>query len=396
MADVARESVALDSPTAPRTAFGGYPHEGIYHTLKGTRPEVAFIICHHVANFADHYLGPLLAARGFGVLGWSTRYKTEPAYFRLEHALIDVGVGVQWLRETAGVKTVVMIGNSGGGSLMAAYQAQATDPDTVKVSDEFNTVTGQGISSAGGQLSSSSGGTVSVEDAVRRLPPADLYISLNAHQGRPDVLTTWMDPSVIDENDLLATDPELDMFNPQNGPPYSPEFLARYRQAQRDRNNRISAWARSELAELAAHGINDRMFTLNRVWADPRFLDLSIDPSKRDVGCYAGDPRTANYSAYSLVPYVTLRGWLSMWSLSDAQCRGMENFSKIKVPSLVLQSTGDKGVFLSDAQAVYDNLGASDRTLKFIPGGHFFEGKGDSPEEAASIIAEWASECAGT
>jgi pimeloyl-ACP methyl ester carboxylesterase len=395
MPEVVREWVAVDSPTAPKTAFGGYPHEGVYHTLKGTRPEVAFIICHHVANFADHYLGPLLAARGFGVLGWATRYKSEQAYFRLENALIDIGVGVQWLRETAGARTVVMIGNSGGGSLMAAYQAQATDPGTIKVDPEFDARAGQGISAAGGQLSTSSGGAISVEEALRQLPPADLYISLNSHQGRPDVLTTWMDPSVIDENDLLATDPELDMFNPQNGPPYSPEFLAKYRQAQQDRNNRISARARGELAELAAHGVTDRMFVINRLWADPRFLDLSIDPSEREVGCYVGDPRSANYSAVSLVPYVTLRGWLSMWSLTDAQCRGTENFKKITVPSLVLQSTSDKGVFPSDAQAIYDSLGASDRTLRFLPGGHFFEGKGDSQEAPASFIAEWTSERAG-
>ncbi len=46
----------------------------------------------------------------------------------LEHALIDIGVGVRWLREEAGVERVVILGNSGGGSLMGAYQAEATPP----------------------------------------------------------------------------------------------------------------------------------------------------------------------------------------------------------------------------------------------------------------------------
>ena len=33
-------------------------------------------------------------------------------------------------------------------------------------------------------------------DAVLDLPAADYYVSLNAHQGRPEVLTAWMDPSI--------------------------------------------------------------------------------------------------------------------------------------------------------------------------------------------------------
>ena len=60
-------------------------------------------------------------------------------------------------------------------------------------------------------------------------------------QGRPEVLTDWMDASVIDENDPVATDESLNPFNPDNGPPYSAEFIARYRAAQRARNQRARA-----------------------------------------------------------------------------------------------------------------------------------------------------------
>ena len=35
---------------------------------------------------------------------------------------------MKWLREVAGVERVVLFGNSGGGSLMAAYQSQAVKP----------------------------------------------------------------------------------------------------------------------------------------------------------------------------------------------------------------------------------------------------------------------------
>ena len=69
-----------------------------------------------------------MATRGIGFLGWNTRFRGFESSFLLDHALVDIGVGVRWLREVQGVETVVLLGNSGGGSLMAAYQAQAVDP----------------------------------------------------------------------------------------------------------------------------------------------------------------------------------------------------------------------------------------------------------------------------
>ena len=46
-------------------------------------------------------------------------------FFLLEYALIDIGAGVDWLKTEAGADVVVLLGNSGGGSLMAAYQSQS-------------------------------------------------------------------------------------------------------------------------------------------------------------------------------------------------------------------------------------------------------------------------------
>src|SRR5262245_32235623 len=134
MSTVERKWVAFESETAPRYRFGAYPHQGVYHHLKGTRPSVAFIATHHVVDYTDHYMAKPLAELGFGFLGWNTRYCGDDAYFSLAPALVDVGFGVRWLREVAGVETVVLLGNSGGGSLMATYQAQATDAGTIEQS----------------------------------------------------------------------------------------------------------------------------------------------------------------------------------------------------------------------------------------------------------------------
>jgi len=361
VSSVERTWIAFESETAPRYRFGSYAHQGVYHHLEGTRPKVAFIATHHVVDFTDHYMAAPLAQRGFGFLGWNTRYRGDGAYFKLEHALLDIGVGVKWLRDVAGVDTVVLLGNSGGGSLMATYQAQASNPDTLGGSD------------------------------VGELSPGDFYVSVNSHQGRPDVLTAWMDPAVVDESDLLATDPSLDMFDPDNGPPYAEEFIARYRDAQRDRNHRITAWAREELARLHEIGISDRMFLVNRLWADLRFLDLGIDPSDRRRGCYWGEPKAANYGSFGIATSCTLRSWLSMWSLETAQCRGGEHLRNIDVPSLVVQSMGDQGVFPSDARAIFESLGAADKTFQLVRGAHYFEGDDSALKDVIEVIAAWTT-----
>src|SRR4029077_7113465 len=119
--------VVLPSATAPRSEVGGHPCQGIYWTPKGARPRVALIATHYNVDFAEHYLAPYIASRGYGFLGWNTRYRGNEDLFTLEQALIDIGAGMTWLR-AQGVERLVILGNSGAGSLMGAYQAEATTP----------------------------------------------------------------------------------------------------------------------------------------------------------------------------------------------------------------------------------------------------------------------------
>lgn len=55
------------------------------------------------------------------------QFRGAGQFFLLDRALVDIGVGVSWLR-SQGVEVVVLLGNSGGGSLMAAYNAQSQSP----------------------------------------------------------------------------------------------------------------------------------------------------------------------------------------------------------------------------------------------------------------------------
>lgn len=255
MARVERRFVGVESATGRRNPAGFSPCQGVYH-VGPERPHTAFIATHYNVDFSEHYLAPLMAERGFGFLGWNTRYRGNEPWFILEHALLDIAAGVHWLKQQ-GIERVVLLGNSGGGSLMAAYQSQASEPNIGAVAD------------------------MRLPEGLHDLPAADLYVSLNAHGGRPEVLTDWMDPSVTDETDPLSVDESLNMYNPDNGPPYAPAFIRQYRDAQAVRNRRITAWVLAEIERLRLAGVYERVFTMQRVSPDDGRLAGSVGPGGR-------------------------------------------------------------------------------------------------------------------
>jgi len=84
------------------------------------------------------------------------------------------------------------------------------------------------------------------------LPQANGLITMAAHKGEGRALTWRLDPSVTDETDPYSVNPELDMYNPDNGyrkPPqlskYSPEFIKKYRAAQLARMERLDQMAKN-------------------------------------------------------------------------------------------------------------------------------------------------------
>ncbi len=362
-AGVTREFIGLDSTTARRAGSGGHPCQGLYYRGMGRKPRVAMIATHYQIDFSEHYLAEYIATRGIGFLGWNTRFRGFESSFQLDHALVDIGTGVRWLREVQGVETVVLLGNSGGGSLMAAYQSQALSP-TIKPQTGRRPAAG-----------------------LKDLPTADGYVSSAAHPGRPDVLTAWMDAAVVDENDPLATDSELDLFDSRNGPPYTPEFVERYRAAQVARNEAITDWVLAELKRVRAAGFSDRPFTVMRTWADPRMVDPRLEPSKRPPNaCYLGSPAKANRSPHGIAAACTLRNWLSMWSLRHSQARAEPHLARIDCPALVINAEQDTGVFPSDAERIYNALTSSDKSRLSMDTDHYFTTPGARSAQADNIV----------
>ncbi len=341
----------------------------------GSAPDVAVMLCHPTANFLGHYALRGLAERGLGAIGFTTRYVGNDTSLIMENCLVDMGAMVSYLYQR-GYSSVVLVGNSGGASIVPYYQAQARRP----------TVTDP------------PGGGPDLTTAALR--PVDAIMMLNAHPSRATLSTEWLDPAIVDEQQAFARDPSLDMYNPENGPPFSPEFVARYRDAQVARNRRIAAWARDQLGQLgtAGHGppgLEDLAFVVHGTAADLRFLDGSIDPSDREVGrTLWGPPQVANYMPAGISRVTTLRSWINQWSIDDTNADSLRWLPQMDVPVGVVQGTADVTVLPAMAQQMHDAASrAPVRDLRFVSGGtHYFEGRPDLLDQALDQIASFIAD----
>lgn len=340
--------------------------------IAGSRPSTAIMICHPTANFLGHYALNGLAERGFGAIGFTTRYVGNDTSLIMENCLLDMGTMVEYLY-ASGYERVVLIGNSGGASIVPYYQAQALSPS----------------------VSAPAGGGPDLTTAGLR--PVDEIVLLNAHPSRARLSTEWLDPSILDELQPFVRDPALDMYHPDNAPPFSAEFIATYRAAQVARNQRISAWCAEQLEWLANSGkapagLEDLAFVVQGTGADLRFLDGAIDPSDREVGVTLwGPPQVANYMPAGISRVTTCRSWLNQWSLDHTMGDSLRWLPQITSPVLVVLGTADPTVLPHMARQMHDAATSAERRrLHYVNGAtHYFENQPELLAEALDVIAEW-------
>ena len=313
-----------------------------------------------------------LAKVGVHTVWCDSRYRGTDSALIMEKVAIDLGACVREMKERYGYKKVVLGGWSGGGSLSLFYQSEAESPSVTQTpAGEPPNLTEQGFIAADG------------------------IMLIAAHVARHRTFTQWLDPSVIDEQHPENRDPELDIYNPDNPnqPPYTPEFLARFEEAQIARNRRITQFVKDKLAAYRAAGEINReyAFVVHRTMADPRWLDSSIDPNDRAPNwCFLGDPKIVNDSPVGLARYCSLRSWLSQWSYDDANADGIRCAQKITVPALVIGNTADDGITPSHTNALYDSVGNSDKEIHWIEGAnHYYFGQPDKAKEAAELCYDW-------
>jgi pimeloyl-ACP methyl ester carboxylesterase len=314
-----------------------------------------------------------------------------------EQAILDAAAGLAFLREH-GFGSIVTLGHSGGGPLYAFYLEQAGLPPASRIA-----VT------PGGRPA---------KLAEAEMPLADGAIFLAPHPGQGQVLLACIDPSVADEQNPMSVVPELDPFSPANGfadPPassaYAKDFLARYRAAQHDRVARIDAIARQHLARAGEaraafknsgkaldrrRSLAPKIITVFRTDADPRAVDLSLDPSERPYGSLFGKrPDLINYGLTGFGRLTTPEAWLSTWSGLCSNASFVRCAPGVTVPTLFIELTGDQAAFPANSRRMIEALGARDVTTATVRGLHFggaiAHGEPTGNELAATEIIAWLS-----
>jgi pimeloyl-ACP methyl ester carboxylesterase len=345
--------------------------------LRGADPSDTVIVAMHPIG-SPAYLPafPHLARRGFHVIGCGTRYTNGDASLQMENALLDLAACVRDARERLGYQKVILAGWSGGGSLMAGYQAEAERKRITRTA---------------------AGEYTPLADA--ELPPADGLLLMAAHRSRHVLVTEFLDPSILDEEHPDDRDVTLNIYDPGNPdqPPFTTEYLERYRTAQVARNRRITRRALDRLAALREQGRPDdeHCFVVQGTMADPRWIDPSVDPNDRQPNwSYLGDPRIANDGPAGLARYTTLRGWLSQWGYDTAQVDAVAAAPRITVPVLTIMNSADDACPPSHLRDFYAALPDGRKEMHVIEGAnHYFSGGGQQRaylDTAAAYVTDWA------
>lgn len=352
---------------------------------EGRAAKVGVVAMHPRVDFTRHYTFPGLLAAGIACLGANSRNPNNDIDTVHEEIVLDVGACVTLMRER-GFETVILLGNSGGGSLSALYQAQATLPPADRIAR------------------APSGAPTRLPHAP--MPPADAMIYLAPHPGQGRVLGDCIDPSVIDEADPLKTDASLDMYDTANGfvaPPqwchYDDAFVTRFRAAQRERVERLDEVARAHIARNRdAHraskdaGFDDLAFDVRarmlrqkhadhvmvvyRTMANLHYVDDRLDASRRTYGSLISDrPDLMNVKQLGFARVCTPRAWLSTWSAASSNADMLKTLPLIAAPTLFISAGADREIYPAcHTLPMLDAIAADDRTvIEMIEAGHYFQ-----------------------
>lgn len=370
-------------------ASDGARLHGVWWTAdRNPAPRVAVIAAHPRVDFSEHHTFPDLLDAGYGCLGANLRSLNNDADCLHEKLLIDLAAYMDWLKQR-GVEQVVLLGNSGGGSLFAFYQSEAKRAPTDRIA------------------SLPDGRPIFLDRT--EMAAGDGLIFMAAHAGQGRIMNEVIDPSAIDEGDPLRTDPALDMYDPANGfrpPPewtrYAPDFVARYREAQLDRVRRIDARARELIADAsdAAERRADPSFEalspeeqrsilqreafepvmlVYRTMANLHYTDNSLDPSNRGYGSLLSPrPDLMNFQRLGFARVVTPQGWLSTWSGLSSNADIAKTGPAVSEPALVINAGRDLDVYPNThSRLIYDAIQSADKDYwSFDDALHYFE-----PEE---------------
>jgi len=207
-------------------------------TMPGPKAETAVFVMHSSADYLSFSACSELSRRGYRVLcaNNSTSKSGASNDGMLDQVLLEAKAGIAWLRGRPDIKHVVLLGHSGGGTVMSAYEY---------------------IAESGVKACQSSEKIWKCPDSLAALPPADGLMLIDSNWGLGAMTLFSIDPAVRDEASGTTLDPKLDMYNPANGfrptgSTYPAAFTKAFLVAEGARGNALIARAESELGAIEA------------------------------------------------------------------------------------------------------------------------------------------------
>lgn len=194
--------------------------------------KVGIVLMHSDDDYIEFIPAMELAKRGYLVAA----AHVSKASNSLDIKISEVAQVVNYLKCYPGVEKVLLLGHSGGATLMSLYQNVAEN----------------GVEAFQGPE------RIIPMDDIGIIPAADGVMLLDANFGNGVMSLISLDPSIIDESIGVKRDPKLDMFNPANGYDtsrcrFSDEFIKKYFKAQAERMNRLIDYCQKRI-ELIKKG----------------------------------------------------------------------------------------------------------------------------------------------
>ena len=225
------------SVKATYTRVGMWINGVLYAPEKdGDCKNVAVMVMHSDADYLNFPAGKALASHGYRTLQANVSRVTET----LDKKLLDVKAGIEYLKGLPGVEKIVILGHSGGATLMSCYQAVAEN---------------------GAQIFRDEKKIVPISD-IGELPAADAVMLIDSNWGNGIMTLLSLDPAVKCDCNGVDLDMEYDLAKQEgydpDGSHYSDAFIAKYQKAQAARNDKLISKALERLAALNAHKGNFR------------------------------------------------------------------------------------------------------------------------------------------
>lgn len=361
----------------------------LYRPRVEGKGQVAVLAMHSDSDYLSFSAGDELSARGYHVLLANVGNKNAS----LDSKLVDVSHAVRFLRNHPGIEKIILLGHSGGGTLLSAYQNLAEN---------------------GAEAFRGPQKIVKCSATLNDLPRADGLMLLDSNWGNGAMRLFSLDPAIVSEASGVRIDASLDLFNPANGfspdgSKYSDDFIRAFQHEQGRRNNRLideALWRLQVIEGGSGRYVDDEPlivpgaaqgFRNNKLYPqDTRLMSRTREArdllrpdgslSREVIRCIRPpqNSRSCTGSYYDGALATTVRTFLDSYALrttddyayDESSVYGVDwsssynttvgNADGIAVPILIMGMTG--GWEFAAAETIFESATSADKTLAFVEG----------------------------